>query len=68
MNGLLKGVVRAKSVALRGMFYWTGKLVWETIGREFVYAKNRILLEEDIRYEKSPPKRCPKCGHYYKDI
>lgn len=48
VNGFLTG----KSIVLSTLFYWGGKVLMETCGRELTLAKERIMEEEHLRVHK----------------
>ena len=41
-----------KSIVLSHLFYWGGKVLMETCGRELMCAKEKILEEEALRIVK----------------
>jgi len=41
-----------KSIVLSSVFYWGGKVLMETCGREMTLAKERIMEEEHLRIHK----------------
>jgi len=59
-----KQVLRVKTVVFRNLFYWSGKILFELVGRELIYAKEKLLTEEEVRLSEATYIKCPKCGSF----
>lgn len=61
------GVLKVKTFLLRNLFYWTGKVYVEAMGREITWARERLAVEEQLRARGQKLTRCEHCGSFKKE-
>ena len=62
-----RGALRAKSFVLRNVFYWVGRVYVEALGREIIWARDKISVEENARAKGQRLTRCQHCGSLVKE-